>query len=150
MMRRIFLFPVLIVAVLAGSRAAHPQIISTFAGGVVVEDQPATATPLNLPRGIAVDLQGNLYIAETAGGLIRRVDAATRIATIIAGGGTQLDDARPIPAREALLDGPTFPAVDGLGNVYFCDTNNHRIRKITPDGMITTVVGTGLPGFSGD
>lgn len=150
-MRRRFFPGVLILAVLLATVSAlRAQVISTFAGGVVVENQPATATPLSLPRGIAVDLQGNLYIAETAGGLIRKVDAVTGIATIIAGGGTQLDDARPIPARQALLDGPTFPAVDALGNVYFCDTNNHRIRKITPDGMITTVVGTGLPGFSGD
>ncbi len=136
--------------IVAAIPAAKAQVINTFAGGVVLEDQPATSTPLNLPRGLAVDLQGNLYIAETAGGLIRRVDATTGIATIIAGGGTQLDDARPIPGRQALLDGPTFPAVDGLGNVYFCDTNNHRIRKIAPDGMITTVVGTGIQGFSGD
>ncbi len=147
-MRRIL--PVLVMIFLAGVPQAHAQAISTYAGGVVLEDQPATSTPLNVPRGVAVDFQGNLFIVETAGGLVRRVDAVTGIATIVAGGGTQLDDARPIPGRQVALDGPTHGGVDGLGNFYFCDTNNHRIHKITTDGMITTVVGTGLQGFSGD
>ncbi len=138
----------IIVALCACS--LHAQVISTYAGGAVLDQQPATSTPLNLPRGVAIDRSGNLYIAESAIGLIRKVDAATGIATIIAGGGTRLDDAVPIPGREALLDGPSFPAVDGLGNVYFCDTNNHRVRRITPDGMISTVTGTGTAGFSGD
>lgn len=150
MSRRFFSGVLLLAVLLATAGAGFAQTISTFAGGVVVEDQPATSTPLNQPRGIAVDRQGNLYIAETGAGLIRKVDAATGIATIIAGGGTQLDDARPIPARQALLDGPNSPVVDPFGNVYFSDTNNHRVRKITPDGLITTVAGTGLQGSTGD
>ncbi|MBI4463684.1 MAG: hypothetical protein HY647_03170, partial [Acidobacteria bacterium] len=138
-----------LLVVAFGISAAVAQVITTYAGGVVVEDQPATTTPLSQPRGLAVDRQGNLYIAETGAGLIRKVEAATGIATVIAGGGTLLDDARPIPARQALLDGPNSPVVDPFGNVFFSDTNNHRIRKITPDGMITTVAGTGIQGGGG-
>ena len=84
------LFAALLVFLLGSVPAARAQVISTFAGGVVVEDQPATTTPLSQPRGLTVDRQGNLYIAETGAGLIRKVDAVTGIATIIAGGGTEL------------------------------------------------------------
>src|SRR5438876_7369907 len=100
----------LLAVLVALSGPVPAQVISTYAGGVILEDQPATATPLNLPRGVAVDRQGNIYITETGAGIIRRVDATSGLATVLAGGGTELDDARPIPGRRALLDGPTFPA----------------------------------------
>src|SRR3989442_11470142 len=111
--RRWFLFAATLAAIFASlSSSANAQTITTYAGGVVLDGQPATSTPLNVPTGIAVDFQGNLFITESAGGLVRRVDAATGIASIIAGGGTQRDDAQPIPGRQAALDGPTFGGAD--------------------------------------
>ena len=54
------------------------------------------------------------------------------------------------PATEARIQGPGGVAVDAVGNLFLADHNNHRIRKVSPDGLITTVAGSGVPGFSGD
>jgi len=110
----------------------------------------ATTTPLLLPSAIVFDAQGNLYIAETANHIIRKLDTAGNLTTI-AGTGTQGFGGDGGPATAAQLDSPQGLALDANQNLYIADTHNHRIRKLNlATGQITTIAGTGTAGFSGD
>jgi hypothetical protein len=108
----------------------------------------ATFAELNEPTGVAVDAQGNLYIADSANNVIRRVDAKTGIITTVAGdyaadqangglGGFSGDGG---PATSAELNDPQGVAIDGAGDLFIADTFNNAIREVTPAGIITTVV----------
>jgi uncharacterized protein (TIGR03437 family) len=142
--------PVLVTAAtLFFACALTGQTISTVAGGLVVNKQPALSTPLADPHGAALDAQGNLIVLDTGNGVIRKVDAVTGISTIIAGGGARLDDSLPIAALTASIPSPLFAAVDKAGNLLFSDLS-YRIRKVSPQGFVTTVVGNGRFGYSGD
>ena len=129
---------------------AQSYIIDTFAGTTFGGDGgPATDAILSWAGGVAVDLAGNVLIADTGNQRIRRVDTSGLITTI-AGTGSQGYSGDGGPATEARLSFPLGVAVDIAGNVYFADTNNHRIRKIDILGEITTVAGDGTAGFGGD
>ena len=104
---------------------------------------------MSFPYGVAVDGAGNLYIADTANQRIRKIDATGTITTI-AGTGEYGFGGDGGPAAEAQLSFPYGVAVDGAGNLYIADTDNQRIRKVDSTGTITTIVGTGEVGFSGD
>ena len=127
--------------------------ISTVAGsgerGFGGDGGPATAAQLAFPWDAAVDGAGSLYIADTSNSRIRKVDSTGTISTVAGTGefGFGGDDG---PASEAQLYGPINVAVDGAGSLYIADTSNHRIRKVDSTGTISTVAGTGRPGFSGD
>jgi sugar lactone lactonase YvrE len=111
----------------------------------------ATLAQLNLPTALAFDTSNNLYLADTGNHRIRKITAATGIITTIAGTGTQGFSGDTGPATAATIDSPTGLALDASNNLYLADTHNHRIRKITAvTGIITTIAGTGAPGFSGD
>uniref|UniRef100_UPI001FE0E2EF NHL repeat-containing protein n=1 Tax=Spirosoma luteum TaxID=431553 RepID=UPI001FE0E2EF len=129
-------------------------IISTVAGsggsGFFLGDGgPATAASLVSPTSVAVDASGNLYIAELNNARIRKVSTSGIISTV-AGNGSQGFSGDGGPATAASLVSPTSVAVDASGNLYIADFDNHRIRKVSTSGIISTVVGTGVAGFSGD
>ncbi len=107
----------------------------------------ATKASLNDPLGVAVDSAGNLYIADAANNRIRKVTGGT-ISTV-AGNGNYDFTGDGGPAVSAALATPTSVAVDSSGNLYIADSNNNRIRKVS-GGIITTVVGSGTAGSSGD
>ena len=110
----------------------------------------ATTIPLILPSAIVFDPQGNLYLAETANHVIRKVDT-TGIITIIAGTGTQGFSGDSGPATAARLDSPQGLAIDASQNLYIADTHNHRVRKLNlTTGIITTIAGSANHGFDGD
>jgi len=110
----------------------------------------AATIPLILPSAIVFDPQGNLYLAETASHVIRKVDTAGTI-TIIAGTGMQGFSGDSGPATSAQLDSPQGLAIDTANNLYLADTHNHRIRKLNlTTGIITTIAGSANPGFDGD
>ena len=112
-------------------------------------DGPDDEERLSRDRGIAVDSAGNVYIANIDNNYIRRVDA-TGTVSVIAGArepGYGGDGGRAV---EAQLSFPADVAVDSAGNVYIADTGNHRIRRIDTTGTITTIAGTGEPGYGGD
>ncbi len=130
---------------------AHGNI-STVAGageGFSGDGGPATAARLYLPYGVAVDGASNLYIADTGNQRIRRVDAHGNIATV-AGTGTRGFSGDGGPATAAQLFFPHSVAVDGAGNLYIADTDNHRIRRVDAHGNIATVAGAEAFGFGGD
>ena len=109
---------------------------------------PATLAVLNTPQGIAVDAGGNIYVADYGNHRVRKIDTSGNINTI-AGNGKVLFSGDGGPATSAGID-PFDLAVDRTGDIFVVDQSNNRIREIMPDNTITTVVGTGLPGYSGD
>ncbi len=111
---------------------------------------PATQAKLNLPLAVAVRTNGDVLIADSGNHRIRRVNAMGTINTI-AGNGTQGFSGDGMAATLAQFNFPWALAIDGMDNLLIADFNNARIRRV--DGMsmiITTVVGTGAPGFGGD
>lgn len=143
--------------------AAETGIITTIAGNgspdYSGDGGPATMAGLPLPQGVAVDRAGNVFIAEWANNLVRRVrkvEAATGVISTVAGDGS-CGDFRSDggPATAAGLCTPVGVAVDAAGNLFITDTWANRVRRVASDtGIITTVAGSGRfgdPGFfSGD
>ncbi len=112
---------------------------------------PATKASMNLPSAIAVDVSGDLFIAQKANSAIRRVDAKTGIITTVAGNGTDGFGGDGGPATEAELGNPQGVAVDATGSILIADTSNNRIRKVdSVTGDINTIAGNGTGGFGGD
>jgi uncharacterized protein (TIGR03437 family) len=111
------------------------------------DDGLATSAQLNQPFGIALDSAGVLYISDTGNARIRRV--ANGIITTIAGSAKPGFSGDNGPATAAQLSQPQGLAVDSAGNVYIADTGNQRVREVSK-GVITTLAGTGLQGFTGD
>lgn len=97
------------------------------------------------PSGLALDPNGNLYVADTSNNRIRKLTPQGEVSTI-AGDGTAgyLDG----PAAQARFNGPIGVAVDPQGTVFVADTYNDRIRKISTDGQVSTVAGAGTPGYA--
>jgi sugar lactone lactonase YvrE len=102
----------------------------------------ATEARLASPGGLAVDSAGNLFIADTGNNRIREVTTSGIIRTV-AGTGVAGFAGDGGPGVSAVLSGPKAVAVDIAGNLYIADTNNMRIRKVTPDGVISTLAGGG-------
>ena len=137
---------------------ATTGIISTVAGsetggfgGYGGDDSAATSAKLKDPQGVAVDGSGNIYIADASNHRIRKVTASTGIITTVAGSGTLGFAGDGNAANLARLNNPIGVTVDGNGNIYIADANNHRIRKVTAStGVISTIAGDGTLGFGGD
>ncbi len=121
----------------------------TLSGGYTGDNGPATNAELSRPLDLAFDASGNMYIAELGNSAIRRISTSGIISTI-AGIGSPGDSGDNGPATIAQLYDPLGLVFDGLGNLYFSDNGNQRIRKINTEGIITTVAGNGTIGFSGD
>ncbi|HEY0585388.1 MAG TPA: NHL repeat-containing protein [Pseudoduganella sp.] len=102
------------------------------------------AAAFNTPSGIALDKQGNVYVADTGNHAIRKIAADGTVSTLAGSGVAGFADGQ---GAQAQFNGPVGVAVDGAGMVYVADTYNDRIRKIAPDGTVTTLAGSGRPGF---
>ena len=103
------------------------------------------------PSGVAVGKDGGVFVADPARHHVLRLDLRTGDSAIVAGGGRAGFVGDGGLATNALLSGPTGVAVDSTGNLFIADSRNHRIRRLDRStGVITTVAGTGNPGFSGD
>ena len=130
-------------------------IITTVAGNGVRaysgDGGVATAASLSMPFGVAVDLSGNLFIADRNNARIRKVDT-NGIITTVAGGGmpTYPNIGDGGAATNASLNNPQDVAVDVSGNLFIADANDFRIREVNTNGIITTVAGNGTNGYSGD
>jgi RHS repeat-associated protein len=128
-------------------------IITTVAGtgtpGFSGDGGPATQARLNMPCGIALDALGNLYICDTYNSRIRKVDTSGIITTIVGNGNWDyLGDGGP--ATQASFSYTHSIVLDASGTLYFADINNNCIRRVSPDGIITTVAGNGEAAYFGD
>jgi sugar lactone lactonase YvrE len=110
----------------------------------------ATRLPLNTPRDVAVDRRGNIYIVAHNRNRIRKVTPDGIIRTFAGTGFGLTSSGDGGPATKAHLASPEGLTVDASGNVYVTEYHTHRVRRITPRGIITTVAGNGKAGFSGD
>jgi sugar lactone lactonase YvrE len=109
----------------------------------------ATRAQLGLPSGVAVDRVGNLYVADSYNARVRKV-SPNGIITAFAGNGSAGYSGDGGPAIAAQLSEPMGVAVDNRGNVYITDPENARVRKVSPNGIITVFAGNGSAGYSGD
>lgn len=123
------------------------NVAGTGTSGYSGDGGPATSARLYFPAGLAVDGQGQIFIADSSNHRIRKVDTAG-IITTVAGNGSWGDDGDGGQATNAQMKVPTGVAVDGYGNFFFSEFDGQRIRKVNAGGMITTVAGTGFPGFN--
>jgi len=146
-------FVSVICLLLSASPSQSQGIIATVAGNgspaFAGDGGPATAAALNHPYGLAIDSTGAIYISDTDNARIRRVSPSGIISTV-AGDGIPGASGDGGSALSASLSDVAGVALDAAGNFYFGDASNRRVRKVTPAGMISTVAGTGMPGFSGD
>jgi len=119
----------------------------TFSG----DGGQATAASVSLPREVAADIYGNLYITDYGNDRIRKYVIATGIITTIAGNGVAGSAGDGGQATAAQLNNPVRTAFDGANNLYIVDQTNHKIRQVNlSTGIIKTVIGNGTPGFTGD
>jgi sugar lactone lactonase YvrE len=128
-------------------------IITTVAGNGVAgysgDEAAATSARLSYPSGVAVDPSGNLFIADDDNERVRRVDT-NGIITTVAGNGVAGYSGDGGAATSARLYNPSGVVVDGAGNLFITDENNSRIRKVTANGIITTLAGNGTADYAGD
>ena len=127
--------------------------ISTIAGAsrYLGDGGLAVDASLYAPEGMALDSSGDLFIADTYNNVIREIDASTGTITTVAGSGICGYSGDGGAAANAQLNDPTAVAVDAAGNVFIADSGNDVIREVNQStGVITTVAGNGIDGYSGD
>jgi len=143
----------LFVFMFSGACFGQLQVITTIAGngdpGYSGNGGPSTAALLYNPASVGTDAMGNIYIADYANHVVRKIDTSG-IISAFAGNGTAGYGGDNGPATAAMLIGPTGIAVDTSGNVFIADANSSVIRKVSKAGIITTYAGTGFGGYSGD
>jgi sugar lactone lactonase YvrE len=118
-------------------------VVTTLAGKTGVSgstDGTGAAARFNWPEGIAVDASGNVYVADTSNSTIRKITPAGVVTTLAGTAGTY--GSADGTGTAATFDSPQGIAVDASGNVYVADKGNSEIRKITPEGVVTTIIGS--------
>jgi RHS repeat-associated protein len=123
----------------------NPNYSAGFSG----DGGPATAARFNSPTGIAVDSNGNVYIADKYNHRVRKIDPNGTITTF-AGTGAAASNGDGGPAASAALYYPVSVAADGLGNIYIAEEYSRKVRKVDPSGTIVTVAGNGTSTFRGN
>ena len=119
------------VSILAGS------------GHTGLENGPSHSARFNWPTGMVLDRDGNLFVADSGNHVIRRIDRFGIVTTFAGRGSAGFADGT---GRSAMFNGPSAIAIDPSGNLFVADADNFRIRKIAPDGEVTTLAGSGRKG----
>lgn len=128
-------------------RKVSPEgMVSTLAGGTSgFADGSGTEAKFRFPRDIAMDVTGNIYVADTENHRIRKITSTGMVSTLA---GSEMVGFRDGTGAEARFYFPNGIAIDETGNIYVADAGNHRIRKITPEGVVSTLTGNGIQGFA--
>jgi DNA-binding CsgD family transcriptional regulator/sugar lactone lactonase YvrE len=132
-----------------GSDGTITTVAGTGVAGYSGDGKPAVQATLNLPTGLAVGPGDTLFIADTGNNVVRQLGQDGVIRTM-AGTGAAGYRGDGYLAVDALLDKPAGLAIDGEGNLYIADTLAQRVERVDLNGVIETVVGTGIPGYLGD
>lgn len=139
-------------AVAYGIAGCGKGLLSSYAGNNTSDypgdGQPAASVGFDAPWGMALGPNG-VYLADAGNNAVRLISPSGLVATV-AGTGSAGNSGDGGPATAARLNGPSRIRLDPSGNLFIADTGNATIRKVSPTGVITTVAGTGSPGFSGD
>ncbi len=148
--------------------AAHNEVRQVTPGGAIstvagtgIAGPPNTSTvlavdaTLNSPSGLAIDASNNIYIADTGNQVVREVVASTGNIVTVAGNGRSCTPSSGkcgdgLPATSGELTFPTSVALDSNGNLFIADYYAHKTRKVNTSGIISTVAGTGVRGFTGN
>jgi sugar lactone lactonase YvrE len=142
-----------VTVTVSGQKATGPiftyiktTVVSTVAGngGGGFLDGAASSAAFNSPTGVAVDGQGNIYVADAFNARIRMISTSGTVSTFAGNGTAGFADGGPTTAE---FNSPTSVAVDAAGNIYVADVENQRIRKITASGTVSTYAGSGVSGF---
>ena len=130
-----------------GFAQTSSALVTTLAGSGSsgYADGTGTQASFSAPAGVAVDGNGNVYVADSSNHRIRKITANGTVSTLAGSGSSGYADGNGTSAR---FSSPWGVAVDGSGNVYVADSSNHRIRKISPSGIVTTLAGSGVAGFA--
>src|SRR4249919_3156833 len=131
-----------------GAASAQAPQFTQFAGGAFGDNGAATAANMQGATDVVTDGAGNIYVSQFNANRIRKISAAGVVTTLI--GGTTGFSGDGGLAINAAMDRPDGLALDTAGNLYFSDRGNRRVRKIAPNGLITTVAGNGSANASGD
>ena len=127
-------------------------VISTYAGtgvpGLSGDRGPAAQAQIDLPGGLSLDGAGNLYFADRNNNRVRRISADGTINTVAGNGGRGSDGDGGLATAARMR--PSYVAADRLGNLYIFEGPSFRLRKVDAKGVITTIAGSGSPGYSGD
>lgn len=137
------------------SLSSQSQIISTIAGsgvaGYAGDGGTASNAQFNNPISLALDATGNIYISDFYNHRIRKMNIATNTITTVGGNGTPGFSGDGGPATSAQINNPGDLCVDAIGNIYFIDNQNFRIRKIeATTGLISTIAGNGGANYAGE
>ena len=126
-------------------KISQAGVVSTLAGSGAkgADNGLDTTATFNLPEAVAVDAAGNVYVADNGNDLIRKVTPAGQVSTFAGSGQPGKSDGT---GTSASFNSPFGIAIDAAGNVYVADSGNNLIRKITPDGAVTTIAGSGSKG----
>src|SRR5437764_769056 len=150
-MRRVLAMTLGLLGILAMATSSDAARLTLVAGGGTGGDESlARSAKLDEPFGVAFDRSGTIYFVEYAGNKARKIDSHG-IVTTIAGTGEPADGGDGGPGPRARLNNPHSLALAPDGNLYIADAGNNRVRCLNlKSGIITTVAGTGVNGYSGD
>lgn len=132
-------------------RKADPQgrvtTLAGTAGSTGDDDGTGAAARFDTPRSVAVDKAGNVYVADEGNHLIRKITPAGKVTTLAGDGRPRFADGL---GHDASFNVPRGIAIDADGNLFVADNGNHRIRKVTPAGDVSTYAGSGTSGYADD